>query len=190
LAADKKKARRRGITIVFYDEFGFSFLEALRRTWAPRGQQPVLPRPTQDRRALTTAVGFTLDGKIYKRHFAGGMASPEVVTAMEHLRRYLPDGFILICDRAPIHTSEHCVRYFWEHPEICVEPLPKYAPDLNPEEFCHGNVKHQLANLTPADKTVIRHSLDRGFARLRRRPDLLLSFIHAAHLPVRRLWST
>ena len=57
--------------------------------------------------------------------------------------------------------------------------------ELNLEEFCHGNVKHHLANLVPADKTALRQNLDRGFARLRRRPDLLLSFIQAAQLPVR-----
>jgi hypothetical protein len=54
---------------VFYDEFGFSFLERLWRTWAPRGQRPILSRVTRDRRVLTTAVGLTVSGKIYKRHF-------------------------------------------------------------------------------------------------------------------------
>jgi hypothetical protein len=37
----RKKARRLDVDIVFYDEFGYSFLEQLRRTWAPRGQRPM-----------------------------------------------------------------------------------------------------------------------------------------------------
>jgi transposase len=173
---------------VFYDEFGCSFLEPLWRTWAPHGQRPILRRVTQDRRVLTTAVGLTLAGKIYKRHFAGGMNSDDVITALEHLRRFMPDGFVLICDHARIHTSHTTLRYFFDHPEICVEPLPKYAPELNPEEYCHGNVKCHLANFTPADRQQLRRFIDCGFARLRRRPDLLLSFIHAAGLPVKQLW--
>ena len=175
---------------MFYDEFGCSFLERFRRTWARQGQRPVIQRVTRERRALTTAVGLSLSGKIYQSHFEGGMDSQDVITAMEHLRRFLPKGFILICDRAPIHTSEAIVRYWWDHPEIIVEPLPKYAPELNPEEYCHGNVKARLANATPADRQALRNNLDRGFARLRRRPDLLLSFVHAAGLSVRRLWLT
>lgn len=175
---------------MFFDEFGYSFLERFRRTWAPRGQRPVLLRRTRDRRALTTAVGLTLSGKIYKRYFEGGMASEHVIIALEHLCRFMPKGFILICDQAPIHTSEETIRYLWDHPEIIVEPLPKYAPELNPEEYCHGNVKAYLANSTPADKPTMRRQLDRGFARLRRRPDLLLSFVHAAGLPVKQLWLT
>jgi len=173
---------------VFFDEFGYSFLERLWRTWAPRAQRPILRRITKDRRVLTTAVGLTLSGKIYKRHFEGGMDSQDVITALEHLRRFMPEGFILILDRAPIHTSEATVRYLWDHPEIIVEPLPKYAPELNPEEYCHGNVKSRLANTTPQNRQQMCQWLHRGFARLRRRPDLLLSFVHAAGLPVKQLW--
>jgi transposase len=85
------------------------------------------------------------------------------------------------------HVSEAVLRYFFDHPEIIVEPLPKYAPELNPEEYCHGNVKTHLANATPADVPDLRQSIDRGFARLRRRPDLLLSFIQAAGLSAKQL---
>lgn len=171
-----------------FDEFGCSFLERLWRPWAPRGQRPMLRRVTRDRRGLTTAVGLTWSGKIYQRHFEAGMDSDDVITALEHLRRFMPAGFVLICDWASIHTSETTLRYFFEHPEIIVEPLPKYAPELNPEEYCHGNVKRRLANATPDDRRQMRRFLDRGFARLRRRPDLLLSFVHAAQLPVKQLW--
>ena len=163
-------------------------MDRLWRTWAPRGQRPVVRRVTHERRVLTTAVGLTWSGNIYKRHFAGGMDSHDVITALKHLRRHLPEGFILICDHAPIHTSEETLRYLFEHPEIIVEPLPKYAPELNPEEYCHGNVKTHLANATPTDSAELCQSIDRGFARLRRRPDLLLGFIHAAGLSVKQLF--
>lgn len=172
---------------MFFDEFGCSFLDRLRRTWAPRGQRPVLRRVTSDRRLLTTAVGLTWSGHIYTRYFEGGMTSQDVIVFLKHLLRYRPDGFVLVCDHASIHTSEETLRFLFEHPEILVEPLPKYAPELNPEEYCHGLVKARAANATPANAAEMRRLLDRGFARLRRRPDLLLSCIHAAHLSVNQL---
>lgn len=116
------------------------------------------------------------------------MKSEQVIEALEHLQRHIPGPFVLIWDRANIHRSKRTQAYLAEHPEILVEWLPAYAPELNPEEYCHGNVKHHLRNATPANKTEMRTMLDRGFARLRRRPDLLLSFVHAAGLPVRQLW--
>ena len=71
--------------------------------------------------------------------------------------------------------------------EILVEELPPYAPQLNPEEYCHGNVKQRLKNARPESKEEICSMLDRGFSRLRRRPDLLIGFFHTAGLSVRQL---
>jgi transposase len=93
----------------------------------------------------------------------------------------------LVWDRARIHTSKKVKAYLAKHPQIQVELLPAYAPELNPEEYCHGNIKQHLRNARPSNKQEIRSMLDRGFARLRRRPDLLLSFFHAAKIPVRQL---
>jgi transposase len=147
----------------------------------------VLRRVTYDRRALSTAVALTLSGRIYKRHFEDAMRSEQVIETLEHVQKHIPGKIILIWDRASIHISKKTQNYLRDHLEIMVEELPPYAPELNPEEYCHGNVKQHLKNARPGTKKEIRSMLDRGFARLRRRPDLLLSFFHAAGLPVRQL---
>ena len=172
---------------MFWDEFGFSFQERLAPTWARKGKRPVFKRVTYDRRALSTAAALTLSGKIYKRHFEGAIRSEQTIQALQHLQRHVPDKLILIWDRARIHTSKKVNEYLAKHPEIQVELLPAYAPELNPEEYCHGNIKHYLRNARPSTKPEIRTMLDRGFARLRKRPDLLLAFFHAAKVPVRQL---
>jgi transposase len=173
---------------VFLDEFGFSFQEPFARTWAPRGKRPILRRVEYERRGLSTAVALTLSGKLYKRHFAGSMKSAQVVTMLKHLQCHVPGTLILIWDRASIHKSRETQKYLDAHPEIRVERLPAYAPELNPEELCHGNVKAHLKNATPDTVAEIRVLLDRGFARLRKRPDLLYNFICHAGLVVKRLW--
>jgi len=142
---------------------------------------------TKERRALSTAVALTLSGKIYKRHFEGSINSQKLIRTVEHVQRQIPGKFILIWDRARIHRSQITKAYLQKHPEILMEELPAYAPELNPEEYCHGNVKQGLKNARPACKKEMHSSLDRGLARLRRRPDLLLGFFHAAGLSVRKL---
>ena len=47
---------------MFFDEFGFSFQEAVATTWARKGKRPVLKRVTRDRRAVSTAAALTLSG--------------------------------------------------------------------------------------------------------------------------------
>lgn len=172
---------------MFWDEFGFSFQEQLATTWARIGKRPIFRRVTKERRALSTAVALTLSGKIYKRHFEGSVNSENLITALGHVQPRIPGKIILIWDRASIHKSKETKAYLRSHPEILVEELPAYAPQLNPEEYCHGNVKQRLKNACPKTKEEIRSMLDRGFARLRRRPDLLLHFFHTAGLSVRKL---
>ena len=175
---------------MFFDEFGFSFLEELAPTWALKGHRPILRRVTKERRAVSTAIGLTIGGKIYQRHFIGGLKSKQIVQTLAHLLAYLPDGFILVWDRGRIHTSKETKAYLARQTTIAVEWLPPYAPELNPEEYCHGNVKKRLKNATPASAEEICGLLDQGFARLRRRHDLLLSFFHEAGLSVNQLWLT
>lgn len=156
--------------------------------WAPKGKRPIVHRVERERRALSTAAGLTLSGKIYKRHFFDSMKSEQVIEALQHLQRYVPGIILLIWDRASIHRSRKTEAYLAEHPEIIVEPLPAYAPEVNPEEYCHGNVKQHLKNVTPDTESEMIDLLDHEFARLRHRPDLLLNFIHHAGLVVKRLW--
>ena len=67
---------------------------------------------------------------------------------------------------------------------VCESEQPK---EQKHKEYCHGNVKQGLKNAHPDFKPEMRSILDRGFARLRNRPDQLLSFFHAAGLSIRKL---
>lgn len=173
---------------MFYDETGFSFLAPLARTWAPRGKRPTLHRITTERRVLSTAIGMTLSGRIYKRQFDHAMDSDSVIVALKHLGRQFSRPWVLLWDRAQIHRSKKTQNYLAQHPEIIVEWLPPYAPEVNPEEYCHGNVKQRLKNAIPETREELRMLVDDGFSRLRKRPDLLLGFIRHAGLSVKQLW--
>jgi transposase len=95
---------------------------------------------------------------------------------------------MLIWDRSRAHRSNLVKNYLAKHPDIHQEYLPPYAPELNAEEYCHGNVKHRMKNGIYHSKSEIRKNLDTGFARLRKRPDLLLGFFQHAGLGLTQLW--
>lgn len=177
--------------ILFIDEVGFGFLAKVASTWALQGETPVLHRVSQ-RRVLSTVVGLSLAGHIFKRHFDHAVKGRDVVCALRHFLRQLNRAgyvrVIVVWDRLSAHRSREVQAFLCEHPEVTVEWLPPYAPDLNPEEVCHGTVKHYLRNGTPQTIDDIRRSVDRGFARLRHRRDIILSFFHHAELRVKQLW--
>jgi transposase len=172
--------------IVFIDETGFSFRSRPGTTWAPKGRTPVLRRISK-RRELSTAVGLTLSGRIYKRHFDHAVHGADFVAFLRHLQRWIPGRLLVIWDRLQVHRAAEVKSYLGEHPEITVEVLPSYAPDLNAEEGCHGAVKKTLLNATPENPQQLRSQANRGFARLRHRRDLILGFFHHAGYRVKRL---
>ncbi len=172
--------------IGFIDEAGFSFQPGAGPTWAPKGQTPVLRRISQ-RRQAATAIGLTASGRICKQQFDHAIHGEGTVAHSEHLGRQVRGPKIIIWDRLQAHRSAVVKAFLAEHPEIDVEWLPPYAPALNPGEGCHGNVKERMRKATPETESEIRAHGDRGFARLRRRPDLLLSFLRHAGLRVKRL---
>lgn len=186
LAPDQKKAKRRQALIVFVDETGFSFQTRPAKTWAPRRKPPVLRRKSQ-RRQISTIAALTMNGRIYKRHHRQAIRGPQVVRMLRHLRACLKRPLVVIWDRSSTHRSRVVKDYLATEPKISVEWLPPYAPELNPEEFCHGNVKQQLRNTTPNSIDQMQRQIDRGFNRLRQRPDLLLSFFNHAGLDVKCL---
>ena len=172
---------------MFVDETGFSFRAKTGTTWAPIGRTPVLRRVSK-RRALSTVIGLTLSGRIYKRHFAHAICGDDMVRTLRHFQRHIPGPLIIIWDRLNAHRATVVKEYLGVRPEIEVHWLPPYAPDLNPEEGCHGNVKQHLRNTLPSGVSDLRAGVDRGFARLRRRPDLILGFFRHAGLNVNQLW--
>ena len=172
--------------IDFIDETGFSYQVEARTRWAPKGRTPVL-RIVSKRRQVSTAIGLTASGRIYKQHFDHAIHGEDMIVLLEHLRRRVGGPMILIWDRLQAHRSAVVKRFLAEHLELDVEWLPKYAPALNPEEGCHGNVKGRLSNATPETEEEIRQQADRGFARLRHRPNILLGFFHHVGLRVKRL---
>src|SRR5713101_1877048 len=71
LASSKKNARRQRAWLVFEDESGVSQQPVVRRTWAPRGQTPILThtRATWRRLSVAGALAFRWDARRTRFYF-------------------------------------------------------------------------------------------------------------------------
>ena len=77
VAGIKKKAQRQGRLIVFIDESGLSTQPTRARTWAPRGQTPLL-QETFNWKSLSLIGGMVLL-QFYFQLYAGSIKSLQVV---------------------------------------------------------------------------------------------------------------
>lgn len=187
LASGQKGALRRGATIVFVDESGFTQRPAVRSTWAPRGKTPVIqdhmnwerlsaigalawrPRETRTRLLLSLRPG--------------SVKSPDIIDFLRSLRRHVRGPVVLLWDRLAAHRSA-VVRDFLRAQRhwLRAEHFPPYAPELNPVEQLWANLRCQeLANHAADDLDDIRRRVDTGKRRVRRR-DLGIGFIKHAGL--------
>ena len=130
------------------DESGFYLLPGIVKTYAPRGQTPIM-HEWQTRDHLSVMGAVTPEGKIYtmvRQESLNGLHSIEFLL---HLGRVAGDRLLLIWDNSPIHRRAEVMEFLAEIGRaIDLECLPSYAPDLNPVEWMWTQLKQvELRNL-------------------------------------------
>ncbi len=182
LAEVKKKAKNEGRTIVFIDESGLSERPHRCRTWAPRGQTPVLQYHF-NWKTLSAMAGVTW-WNFYFRLFPGSIRSPQVVEFLSHLLRHIPGKLLVVWDGLRSHRG----RLVWDfvreqQGRLWLEFLPAYAPELNPVEYLWSHWKqHELPNFCPKSFGELSHYAGKALRRMRRRPTLVMAFWEQAEL--------
>ena len=165
---------------MFIDERGFDLLPSLVWTHAPAGQMPLLHTPCRYEH-LSVMAAVTMAGKRFTRVREHSLRSEDSVAFLRHLRGHLPGGKLLVIwDGSPIHRhkARRTFRLSAEAEHFVFEPLPGYAPDLDPLDtgVWHHLKDVALANVCCRDLKELREALTTAVLGLRRKPRL----IHAA----------
>jgi transposase len=184
LARTEKKALRDKATLVCVDESGFYLLAGLVRTYAPCGETPVL-QCFETRDHVAVMSGITMTGHLYTLVRDEALTSTHSVTFLKHLLIFF-HKVLVIWDRSSIHKGE--VREYLAKggaKRVHLEPLPGYAPELNPTEGLWQHLKHvELRNLCCANVAHLRQELHLALMRLRSKPQLVKAFFAGAGLRI------
>ncbi len=177
MARDPKKASDEGSTIVWVDEAGFYLLPLAVRTWAPRGQTPVLRvKLTHDHRAAIS--GITLDGRLYMQVQEEAYDSGAGVGFLRVLLRKIPGKILIIWDGSPIHKGQPIKDLLKRGAakRLHLERLPGYAPELNPDEGIWNYLKRvELKNRCCHNLEELSVELRRAKERLRHKRAIIRS---------------
>jgi len=162
---------------VFSDEAGFQLLSGVVRTYAPRGQTPILSVPlSYDRLSVMGAISNA--GHLLTWTQDHPVKGPDLVRFLKHVLAYIPGKILLVWDGLPAHRSQP-VKDFLATPaakRLTLLQLPPYAPELNPQEGIWSYLKYvELANLCCHNLDELRLELRRAIQRLRYRLDVILA---------------
>lgn len=166
------------------DETGFRLIPTRVRTWAPRGQTPVVTHRYAWPKFSAISGGST-HGRLYMFVRRGTIATPQVIVFLRHLLRHVRGRIILVWDNLNTHKAKAVRELVARHARrLTVEYLPAYAPELNPDEWLWRYLKRvELANYAPEDLSALKCALRGAVQRVRMRPRLMRSFLNASGLP-------
>jgi transposase len=179
----KEKAHREHRTLVFVDESGFYLLPGVVKTYGPKGRTPIVDE-WQTRDHLSAMGGVTSQGKVYSLVRPKSLNGLHSIEFLVHLGRLVDDRLLVIWDGSPIHRRAEVKEFVAEAGgKIHLEPLPPYAPDLNPVEWLWQHLKDvEMRNLTCLDLEQLHLELHLALGRVRQRSHLIQSFFAGAGL--------
>jgi len=182
----QRRARHERRTLVFIDESGFYLLPGIVRTYAPAGRTPVI-RNKQTRDHLSVMGGMTHSGKVYTLVRQRSLNGLDSVGFLMHLMRVAGKRLLIVWDGSPIHRRTAVSEFIASTKgNVWLEPLPGYAPDLNPwDEGGWNHLKNvEMRNLVCLDVEELHQAFHLALHRLRNKPHLVQSFFAQAGLKI------
>ena len=182
MAPGKNNTRRLGAHLVFVDESGFLLIPSVHKTWAPRGQTPII-RHRYQRDTLSTISGLSASpvrrrlGLYWRFLRKQNFTHPQVFEFLRHLLRHLRGHVIVLWDGGRIHRGDPIRDFCRQFPRLHLAHFPAYAPELNPDEAVWGLTKARLANGRPDDLAELLAHLTASLSRVARSPALLRACI-------------
>lgn len=170
--------RRWQAMLYFQDESGVSLTAVLGKTWAPKGETPVV-KVTGKKGGLCVTSAISPAGKMVFR------IEKEKINADKHIeflqqimKQHSHRKIIVIEDRAKPHIAKKVRDYVGRHKSrFAVYYLPSYAPELNPDEHVWEYLKaHQLKTHQAQDTEELKKLVKRKMQSIQRKKPLIHSF--------------
>lgn len=176
----RRRAKQRGAVIFFLDEAGVRSDAPLGRTWAPRGQTPIVPTSGQ-RQAVNAISAVNPLGAFWYKVFTGRLNATTFRTFLHAFLRGRRQPVFLVVDGHPAHRA-HLIAEFVQKQRGRLELhfLPGYAPDLNPDEFVWNHLRQQGVTKRPLHRDEsLRLRVEGDLAAIKANPHLVRSFFAA-----------
>lgn len=176
----RKRAKKEGAVIHWGDETGLSNQANYGRSFAPKGQTPVILR-TAKRHTTSMISSITNRGQARFMIYEGALNADLFLAFLKRLIKAAEQKVFLIVDNLRVHKA-HKVTAWVERRKERIELffLPAYAPEHNPDEFLNNDVKQSMARRPAAkSKDALKATLRAYMRGLQRQPTKVRSFFTA-----------
>ena len=139
-----RRAKAAGAAIYWGDETGISNQDQIGRSYAPRGQTPVVRRTA---RRITQSMISAVSNRGLMRFmfYQGALNADRFIAFLRRLSQDAGQKVFLIVDNLKVHHAAKVKCWVAAHAHaIELFYLPAYAPDHNPDEYLNNDLKQKL----------------------------------------------
>lgn len=178
------RARAEGAEIHWGDESGLRSDDVRGRSYAPKGQTPVV-RVSNKRHGLSVISTVTNKGEMRWKIFDGALNADILIDFMQRLIRGAKKKIFLVLDNLRVHHAKPVREWLQANKErIEVFYLPSYSPELNPDEMLNADLKQAVTKLAPArTKLQLVKATSSHLRSVQRQPARIRKFFE--HEPIR-----
>jgi len=165
----------------------------VRRTWAPRGETPVLAQRGRSRRKVSVIGALVISPHRRRVRACFGFApdanydGEAILAFVKALARANRAPIELVWDRLQAHHRGPVGAWLDRHRRrVRTHLLPGYAPELNPVELIWGHAKmNPLANFAPTELPDLLKRTQQAARAIAHNQPLLRAFIEHGELSLR-----
>ncbi|EQD71227.1 ISXoo2 transposase [mine drainage metagenome] len=178
-------AHRTKATVVFVDESGKQTTPNVRKSWAKKGETPVL-RCSGSRKRLNIVGGVTLKGELHFATHRDNMGGTEAMWFLEQLLEDIRGKVLVIWDNGSIHKAPEVRTFAWlNRQRLELWRFPPYAPEYDPQETVWDVLKNDMmGNYCATDLDDLEETVTRNLRWLKRRPDVIRTAMRQSKLPL------
>lgn len=139
-----RRAKTERAAIYWGDETGISNQDQIGRSWAPKGQTPVVARTAK---RITQSLISAVSNRGLMRFMLYDVAlnAERFIAFLRRLTKDAAQKVFLIVDNLRVHHAKRVKAWLASHlHEIELFYLPAYAPDHNPDEYLNNDLKQKL----------------------------------------------
>jgi transposase len=179
-----QRAKAEGAEIQWGDETGLRSDDVRGRSYAPKGQTPVV-QVCSNRESLSLISSVTNQGKVRWMVFGGALNATILIRFFKRLIQSASRKVFLILDNLRVHHAKVVREWLAkqvEHLEVFY--LPSYSPELNPDECLNADLKKAVTSKAPArSKGQLKKATVAHLRKLSKSPERIKSYFR--HQPVR-----
>lgn len=181
--AIQKKSRKEGAVIYWGDETGMRSDHQAGRSYAPKGQTPVIKK-TGQRFSVNMISALSNKGHLEFMLLEGNFNSQVFIKFLQRMIKYKQQKIYLIVDGHSAHKTNMVKEWVEKNKDkLTLFYLPPYSPELNPDELLNQDIKtNVIGKKRPINKEQMKNNVTSFLTNRKNDKKQVQKYFHGKHV--------